>query len=109
MSSSEDHSTERKGKAERRDINRLLSVRLPVTAVLGQKRMKMADVLGFRVGTILELDKSSDDLLDLVLGSHKIGRGEAVRTQDNFGLQIIEMGSISDTIRKLGSKAKSEK
>ena len=88
--------------APKRDLRRLLRIQVPVIAVLGQKRMKLGEVLGLNVGSIIQLDKPSEDLLDLMVNDQRVGRGETVRIGENFGLQIVEMGSMADTIRKLG-------
>ena len=87
------------------DAKRILQLQVPVIAVLAQKRMKLAEVLNFNVGSIIQLDKPSEDLLDLLVNDQRVGRGETVRIGENFGLQIVEIGSVQDTIRKLGGDA----
>jgi len=91
--------------AKGRDVKRILRLEVPVIAVLGQKRMKLGEVLGLNVGSIIQLDKPSEDLLDLMVNDQRVGRGETVRIGENFGLQIVEMGSVQDTILKLGGDA----
>ena len=59
MSSTKNNPTNERGAAECRDVDRILYIRLPVTAVLARKRVKMADVLTFRVGTVLEFDANN--------------------------------------------------
>lgn len=88
-----------------RDIGRLLSIQVPVIAVLAKKRMKLAEVLKLSVGSIVQLDKPADDLLELMVNDQRLGRGETVRIGENFGLQLVEIGSLRQTIRKLGGEA----
>ena len=86
------------------DLKGMLQIRLPVIAVLGEKRMKLAEVLKLGVGSILQLHKPSEELLDLMVNNRRVAGGETVRTGDNFGLQIVEMGSVEDILRKLGTE-----
>ena len=87
-----------------RDLERILHVELPVIAVLAEKRMKMAEVLNLSVGGIVQLDKSSEALLELRVNDRPVGRGEAVHVGEHFGLQLTEVGTPRDTLRKLGGK-----
>ena len=96
------NATEKPGKTGARDVKRILRLQVPVIAVLGQKRMKLGEVLGLNIGSIIQLDKPSEDLLDLMVNDQRVGRGETVRIGENFGLQVVEMGSVEETIRKLG-------
>jgi flagellar motor switch protein FliN/FliY len=86
-------------------VERILRIELPVIAVLAQKRMKLGSILDWNVGSILQLEKHSEELLDLMVNDQCIGRGETVRIGENFGLQVVEMGAVKDTIRKLGAAA----
>jgi len=90
-----------------RDPERILRIQLPVIAVLAEKRMKMAEVLKWSIGGIVQLDKSSDEPLDVLVNDRSIGRGEAVRVGEHFGLRLSEVGTPRDTLRKLGGKSRS--
>ena len=94
--------------ASERDPKRLLQIQLPVIAVLAQKQMKMAELLDLSVGSIIQLDKPSEDLLDLMVNDQRVGRGETVRIGENFGLQLVEIGNVKETIRKLGGDTELE-
>jgi len=85
-----------------KDIGRLLKIRVPVIAVLAQKQTKLQEVLNLNIGSIIQLNKPSEDLLDLMVNDRRVGRGETVRIGDNFGLQLVEIGTLQDTIRTLG-------
>ena len=86
-------------------LAKILRLEMPVIAVLAQKHMKLSEVLNLAVGSIIQLDKPADDLLDLMVNDQRIGRGETVRAGENFGVQVAELGTIQDTILKLGPEA----
>ena len=85
-------------------LERILRLRLPVIAVIAEKKMKLSEVLNLSIGSIVQLDKRAEDHLDLMVNDRRIGCGETVRTDENFGLQVVELGSVQETIRKLGGQ-----
>jgi flagellar motor switch protein FliN len=98
-----------KGPAQEKDLKRLLCIELPVIAVIARKRMKLGEVVKFDVGSVIEFDKSSHELLDLMVNDQHVGRGEAARSGENFAIRIAEIGSVRETIRKLGGEPNTEK
>ena len=87
-----------------KDLERILRLRLPVIAVIAEKKMKLGEVLNLSIGSIIQLDKRAEGHLDLLVNDQRIGCGETVRTDENFGLQVVELGSVQETIRKLGGQ-----
>lgn len=83
-------------------ISRILKIECPVTVVLAQKQMSLKELTALNAGSILELDKRSDDLLDLVANNCVIARGEAVKIGEFYGIQIRETVPIETAIRSLG-------
>jgi len=99
----------RPGKdAKRNDPKRILHIQLAVIAVLGEKRMTLGEVVKLNVGSIVQLEKPADDLLDLMVNDQRLGRGRTVRIGENFGLRLVEIGTVHETIRKLGGPAEAE-
>jgi len=98
-----------KSAADQKDLERLLCIELPVIAVLAEKRMKLGEVLKLDVGSVIEFDKPGHELLELMVNDQRVGRGEAARVGENFALQVAEMGTVRQTIRKLGDEADTRK
>ncbi len=86
------------------ELDRLLNIEIPIIAVMGEKIMTLNDVLNLTIGSIIQLDKPAKEHLDLMVNNQRIGKGQTVRTGDNFGLQITELVPVRETIRKLGMK-----
>jgi len=55
--------------------------------------MTVSQVMRLAPGTIMELPKSSEAKLDLLANNKVIGRGNAVKVGENFGLEITEIGA----------------
>ena len=89
----------------REKLERLLNIKIPVIALMGHLPMKVGQVLNLSVGSVIQLDKSAEEPLLLMVNDQVIGRGEAVRIGEQFGIRILELGSVKDTIRKLGTRS----
>lgn len=90
-------------------VKRLLSIDMPVIVSLANKRMKLSEVLNLNVGSIIQLGKPLDDMLDLAVNDQIIGRGVTVRVNEHFGLKLAKIGSPQEIIQKLGGDIAPEK
>ena len=72
----------------------ILTLEVPVIVLLGQRSLKVADVLVWGPGTILELGKSADEPLELFVNNKALARGVAVKVGENFGLRLTGVGAV---------------
>ncbi|GEM_PF-5422960 len=84
-------------------LDLILDIELPVHVSLGKSRMKIKDILKLGSGSLIELDRSADDYVDLVVNGKVIARGEVVVVESNFALRIKEIVSKTERIRGLKS------
>lgn len=68
---------------------------IPVTldARLGQAEMTVAELMALKSGSVVTLDRSVADHVDLHLNGVLVARGEIVAVGDQFGVRIIEIAS----------------
>jgi flagellar motor switch/type III secretory pathway protein FliN len=66
----------------------LLKTKVPVSVILAEQRQPISRILELVPGTIIQFDKSCEEMLDLEVGGHRIARGEAVKVGEKFGLRI---------------------
>ncbi|MDR1289919.1 MAG: FliM/FliN family flagellar motor C-terminal domain-containing protein [Planctomycetaceae bacterium] len=70
----------------------LLKVKVPVAAVLAIARKPIKSILELGVGSVIQFDKSCDELLEVEVGQRVIiGSAEAVKVGDKFGFRIHTM------------------
>ncbi len=81
--------------SERTD--RILKLEVPVIVQLGEKEMTLSQVMRLSPGSIIELPKSADEKLELLVNNKIIGRGDAVKVGENFGIEITERGTEPST------------
>lgn len=86
---------------EIRNISLLLDVKLPVKVRIGSKEMLLRDVLTMDIGSVVELNQLASEPLDVLIDSQVIARGEVIIIDGNFGVQITEIGTREDRLRKL--------
>ena len=84
------------------NIDMLLDVELPVSISFGNSEMQLKDVLKLGAGSVIELDKSVNDPVTVIVNHKPIAKGEVVMVDGNYGVRILEVDSTADRIRSLG-------
>lgn len=84
------------------DVQRILKLPVPVIVELAAEVMPVQKVLEFKVGDIIEFNKPFDAELNLIVADRQVGKGQAVKVNENFGLRVTSIQSISSTIQALG-------
>ena len=86
-------------------LERILALEVPIVVRLAVRVMKVSEVTALVPGAILELPKSSDSELDLMVNNRVVGTGLAVKVGENFGIRISEIGSAAQRVEALGGGA----
>jgi flagellar motor switch protein FliN len=84
------------------NIDLLLDVELPITISFGETEMQLKDVLKLGVGSVIELDKSVNDPVTVIVNQKPIAKGEVAMVDGNYGVRILEVESTAERIRSLG-------
>lgn len=87
-----------------RDVKSILCLEVPVVVVLAERNMTVGEVLSMRPGSILEVDKTAEDNLELRINNREVGTGVAVKVGENFGLRIETIGSQEKRVEALGGE-----
>ncbi|MBI1902253.1 MAG: FliM/FliN family flagellar motor switch protein [Planctomycetia bacterium] len=82
----------------------LLQIEVPVSAVLATKRQPVAQVLELGPGSLIQFNKSCEELLELRVGGRKVALGEAVKVGDKFGLRIVSMVLPDEQFKKISHR-----
>lgn len=86
------------------DASRILMLEVPVIVKLAERTMPFSEIVNMSTGAILEFEQPSDSELDLMINNKCIGRGQAVKVGENFGLRVTTIGSIRARIKALGDQ-----
>ena len=66
-------------------------VPVKLTAVLGKKEMALKDLLQFKVGHTIDLERPANEFVDLMANGKVVARGELVELDGKLGVRIIKM------------------
>lgn len=66
-----------------------MPVRLSVE--VGQASLRLRDVMALREGSVVELDRQADALIDVKVNGTLVARGEVVATGGRFGIRLVEV------------------
>ncbi len=83
----------------------LLRIQVPVLVTLAHKRQPLNKVVELRPGSIIQFNKSCEEMLELEVNNQVIAEGECVKAGDKFGLRITAMKPPEErfkTVRKSG-------
>jgi flagellar motor switch protein FliN len=79
----------------------ILDVTLPVSVELGRARMQIQDILKLVPGSIVELDKSAGDAVDILINDRPIARGEVVVIDEHFGVRLTSIVTATERIKAI--------
>ena len=88
-------------KGEIKNLEMLLDIKLQLRVRIGSKIMLLKDVIGMDIGSIVELNQLAKEPLDILIEDKKIGEGEVVIVDGNFGIQITSIGSKEARLNSL--------
>ena len=71
----------------------LSGVVIRVSVEVGSASVRLADLLSLTEGSIVELDRSASDLLDIFANGTLIAKGEIVEADGRYGIRIAEVVS----------------
>ena len=82
-------------------LEMLMDVKLQLRVRIGKKTMLLKDVISMDIGSIVELDQLANEPLDILIEDKKIGEGEVVIVDGNFGIQITSIGTKAERLNSM--------
>ena len=72
-------------------LSLLKDVEMQVSVELGRARMPIGSLLSLAPGDVIELDRSANAPVDVLVNGTLLARGEVVLVDDEFGVRITEV------------------
>lgn len=79
----------------------LLEVELPVGVSFGRAQMRLKDAVKLTTGSIVELNRSITEPVEVLVNNCVIARGEVVVVEGNYGVRIQQIVSREERLRTL--------
>ncbi len=89
------------GPAKSRTFELLLDVELPISVSFGRAQVPLKDVLKLTTGSIVELNRSIQEPVEVIVNNCVIARGEVVVVEGNFGVRVQQVISRQERLRTL--------
>src|SRR6185437_16194050 len=84
-----------------KQLDLLLDVELPVSVSFGRAQLPLKDVIKLTTGSIIELNRSVSEPVEIIVNNCLIARGEVVVIEGNFGVRIHEIVNRQERLRAL--------
>jgi flagellar motor switch protein FliN/FliY len=76
---------------EMRSLLPFLDVPVNVTVELSRKKLRVREILGLHVDSVIHMNQSAGENVDLRINGVAIGNGEIVVIEDTMGLRITDL------------------
>jgi flagellar motor switch protein FliN/FliY len=80
------------------DLQRLHDVPVELAVEIGRTSMTIGETLALGPGSIVALNRLAGEPVDLLVNGRPIARGEVVVVDEEFGLRITEIVSVSAAV-----------
>lgn len=74
-----------------RNYRLLADIPVRLSVEVGSAAIKLADLMDLAEGSIVELDRQSHELLDIMANGTLIAKGEVVTVNGRFGIRVLEV------------------
>lgn len=81
-------------------LDLLLDVEMPVSVSFGRTQVRVQNILKLITGSIIELDRSISEPVEVIVNNCTIARGEVVVVDGNYGVRINEVMSRKERLQE---------
>lgn len=93
----------------KRSVDQILRIEVPLLVQLAERQMTLGQVLELTPGTIIELPKTAEEELEILINNKVIGTGSAVKVGENFGIRVSFIGDLADRIAAMAPQPSQSK
>ena len=86
------------------NFTRLMDVEMNVTVRFGSTQIPLREVANFGIGSMIELDRSVDEPVQLLVNNAPFAEGEVVVVDGYYGVRISKLLSPCDRSESIVSK-----
>lgn len=82
-------------------LDRILDIELPVIVRFGRSELPLRTLARLGPGALIDLGRSPEDPVDLLVGNRVIARGEVVVVGGNYGIRILDVINPHERVHSL--------
>jgi flagellar motor switch protein FliN/FliY len=73
------------------EVKGFADIPLKITVLLGQRQMKVRELLQLRPDSLVELPKSAGENVDIVINGRLVGYGEVLEMEGSAGVRLTDL------------------
>jgi flagellar motor switch protein FliN len=85
------------------NLDLILDIDLPLTVRFGETELTLHALTRLAPGSVIDLGRSPDDPVDILVNGRLVARGEVVVVSGNYGVRIVEVISPADRLRTVAA------
>jgi flagellar motor switch protein FliN/FliY len=86
--------SEASAMAGSRNFGLLADIPLRLSVEVGSTSLKLAELMDLAEGSVVELDRQANELLDILVNGTLVARGEVVTVGGKFGIRVVDVVAI---------------
>lgn len=79
----------------------LSDIALRLSVEVGSTSLRLAELLDLAEGSVVELDRQADELLDIMVNGTLVARGEVVTVNGRYGVRVVDVVGAEDRLAGL--------
>lgn len=83
------------------NIERILDIPITVAVEVGRVRMLINDLLQLGHGSVIELEKTAGEPMEILVNDRLVAKGEVVAINEKFGIRLTDIISPTERIKQL--------
>jgi len=87
------------------NLRMLADIPVRMSVEVGSTQLRLADVMNLAEGSVVELDRQADELLDIMVNGTLVARGEVVTVNGRYGIRVVEIASTETRLAGLERRA----
>ena len=84
-----------------KNLARVLDIELNVSVILGRTKIALKDIFELGKGSLIELDTFENQEVEIYVNGRKIGYGQIVVIDQNFGVRITNILGEDELVKTL--------
>lgn len=84
------------------NLDLVLEIPVTLSMEIGRTRMRIAELMELKSGSVVDLQKTVDEPLDVLVNGTLVAHGEAVVVDGRFGIRLTDVVSKQERLKKVG-------
>ncbi|SFS12949.1 flagellar motor switch protein FliN [Sphingomonas jatrophae] len=89
------------GAAAARNFRLLADIPLRLSVEVGSTSLRLSELLDLAEGSVVELDRQANELLDILVNGTLVAKGEVVTVNGRFGIRVVEVVAAENRLAGL--------